>query len=179
MLSRVGFLCLTSVLVASVFLSAGSATDPPSNKIRIGTYESRAIAIAYTPSQFNPAKEKMADYQKAKTADDKAKMEILKTWGEQHQRQLHLQGFGRVPVDDLLAPVKNQVAALARERRLAAITMACEFTSIDVELVDVTDDLVKLYDPSEKTLEFVRTARKVKPTPLSQIDSQRVMPAKK
>jgi hypothetical protein len=89
--------------------------------------------------------------------------------------QLHFQGFGRVPVDDLLAPVKDQVAKLARERKLAAITMSCDFTGGQVELVDVTDDLVKLYDPSEKTLKSARAVRAVKPAPLTQIAN---MPAK-
>ena len=51
-------------------------------------------------------------------------MKELEAWGEQHQRQLHFQGFGRVPVDDSLAPVKDQFAKLAREQQLAAATIA-------------------------------------------------------
>jgi len=42
--------------------------------------------------------------------------------------------------------------------------------------VDVTDDLVKLYDPSEKTLKTARSVRAVKPVPLTQIAN---MPVKK
>jgi hypothetical protein len=82
---------------------------------------------------------------------------------------LHFQGFSRVPVDDLLEPVKEQVAKLARDKQLAAITMNCEFTGEQVELVDVTDDLVKLYDPSDKTLHSVREIRKIKPTKLTEL----------
>jgi hypothetical protein len=159
-------------------LNVGSAGDdvPKDKKIRIGTYDSRAIAIAYAPSRFNPVKEKMAAYEKAKAAGDQAKMKELQAWGEQHQRLLHFQGFGRVPVGDLLEPVKEQVANLARQRQLAAITMSCEFTGAEVELVDVTDDLVKLYDPSEKTLQHVRAVRAVKPVPLVQLADLPVKP---
>ena len=163
------FLCLS----ASVLLTqapAAAAAPAPGGKVHIGTYDSRAIAVAYAPSRFNPVKEKMAEFEKAKAAGDAAKMKELQTWGEQFQRQLHFQGFGRVPVDDLLAPVKEHVARLGRERGLAAITMSCEFTGPDVELVDVTDDLVKLFEPSEKTLDMVRQVRKVPPTPLPQLD---------
>jgi hypothetical protein len=103
-------------------------------------------------------------------------MKELEAWGEQRQRLLHFQGFGRVPVDDLLAPVKDKVAKLARERQLAAITISCDFTSGEVEVVDITDDLVKLYDPSEKTLGRVRAVRGAKPAPLTQIAD---MPAKR
>jgi hypothetical protein len=49
--------------------------------------------------------------------------------------------------------------------------MNCDFTSEQVELVDVTDDLVKLYDPDplDKTLQTVREIRKVKPTKLTEL----------
>ncbi len=55
------------------------------------------------------------------------------------------------------------------DRRLATITMSCDFTSGEIELVDVTDDLGKLYDPSEKALESAREIRKVKPVSISQL----------
>jgi hypothetical protein len=73
----------------------------------------------------------------------------------------------------------DQVAKLGRERQLAAITMSCEFTGGEVELVDITDDLVKLYEPSEKTLEHVRAVRKLKPTPLTQLGGVPANPAQR
>jgi hypothetical protein len=164
-----------AVLGLGVARAGEEAPNAKGKKVRIGTYDSRAIAIAYAHSGFNPVKEKWAAYEKAKAASDRAKMKELEAWGEQHQRQLHFQGFGRVPVDDLLAPVKDKMAKLAREQRLAAITMGCDFTGGDVELVDVTDALVRLYEPSEKTLALVRGIRGAKPVPLPQLAA---MPAK-
>jgi hypothetical protein len=178
-MSRVAmFLSALLALGAAAAVAAGPAGEGAANdkKVRIGTYDNRAVAIAYAASRFNPVKEKMAAYEKAKAAGDREKMKELGAWGEQYQRQLHFQGFGRVPVDDLLAPVKDGVAKLARERQLAAITMSCDFTGAQVELVDVTDDLVKLYDPSEKTLKSARAVRGIKPAPLTQIAN---MPAKR
>ena len=178
-MSRVAmFLSAFLVLGSGAVLGIGWASEdtPKGQKIRIGTYDSRAIAIAYAHSRFNPVKEKWAAYEKAKAAGDRDKIKELEAWGQEHQRQLHFQGFSRVPVDDLLAPVKDGVAKLARERNLAAITMSCDFTGAQVELVDVTDDLIKLYDPSEKTLKTARSVRAVKPVPLTQIAN---MPVKK
>jgi hypothetical protein len=172
-------LFLSALLIPSATsLEFGQSGEGPSQggKVRIGTYDSRAVAIAYAASRFNPVKEKMAEYEKAKAAGDQAKQKELQAWGEKFQRQLHFQGFGRVPVDDLLAPVKDQVAQLGRDRKLAAITQGCDFTSAEVELLDVTDDLVKLYDPSEKTLEYTRSIRKAKVVSLMQLAE---MPAKK
>ena len=167
------FLLVGSVVLTNVGLAGDDA--PKEKRIRIGTYDSRAIAIAFAPSRFNPVGEKMAAYEKAKAAGDRAKMKELETWGEQHQRLLHFQGFGRVPVDELLEPVKAEVARLARERGLTAISMRCDFIGAEVEVIDVTDDLVKLYDPSKKTLGHVQGIRAVKPVPLTELAD---MPAK-
>jgi hypothetical protein len=172
------FLFALLVVGLVAFLNAGLAGDDPpqAKKVRIGTYDSRAIAIAYAPSRFNPVREKMAAYEKAKAAGDRAKMKELETWGEQHQRLLHFQGFGRVPVTELLEPVKDEVAKLARQRQLTAITMHCDFLGADVEVVDVTDDLVKLYDPSKKALGHIQAIRTAKPVPLTELAD---LPAKR
>jgi len=171
----------TAACVAAALASVGVASAAElgtKQKLRIGTYDSRAIAIAYAPSSFNPVKAKMADYEKAKAAGDLPRMKELETWGMQHQRQLHFQGFGRAPVDDLLAHVKAQVEKIGREKQLAAIVMTCEFTADNVEIVDVTDDLVKLFNPTEKTLEHVRAIRKVKPIPLVDLGRVPANPSK-
>jgi hypothetical protein len=164
-------LSVCMILGTSVFWAGRSqgGDKPKDARIRIGTYDNRAVAIAFVASRFNPTAEKKAAYEKAKAAGDQAKLKELETWGALYQRQLHFQGFGRAPVDDLLEPVKEQLAKLARDKQLAAISMHCDFTSDQVELVDVTDDTVRLYDPSEKTLQTVREVRKVKPTRLAEL----------
>jgi hypothetical protein len=159
---------LLSLLLSSVMLTggaeqAGSAEKPTvAGKVRIGTYDNRSIAVAFAHSKHNPVKEKMAEYEKAKTGGDKAKMKELETWGEEHQKLLHFQGFGHVPVSDLLEPVKDQVRDLVQKKGLAAVTMSCDFVGADVEVVDVTEDLVKLYEPTERTLKMARGVRNAK-----------------
>lgn len=156
---------LLTFLVSSFFVAPSAEPvhhHAPEGKVRIGTYDNRSIAIAYAASRHNPVKEKLAAHQKAKAAGQTEKVKELEMWGENFQRLLHFQGFGRVPVGDLLDPVKDQVRELAKNKNLAAITMACDFTSADVELVDVTEDLVKLYDPTERTLTMARSVRTAK-----------------
>jgi hypothetical protein len=156
--------------VASIaFAASAIAGEGEMPKVRIGTYDSRAIAVAYAASQFNPVKAKIEEYERAKAAGDDAIVKELEAWGADHQRQLHFQGFGRVPVDDLLKHVQQGISGLAESERLAAITMQCDYTSDVVEIVDVTDALVKLYNPSERTLEHIRNLRKVAPLPLIQL----------
>lgn len=162
-----------TVLVLAVLIALGLGTTlgvgqtkgdaPGAGKVRIGTYDNRSIAVAYAASKYNPVKEKTAAYKRAKDAGDRDTAKEFEAWGERFQRQLNFQGFGRVPVGDLLEPVTDRVRDLAQRRGLAAISMGCDYADADVELVDVTEDLVKLYDPSEKTLATARQIRAAKP----------------
>jgi len=165
------FLSVCLIVGASAFVAARSdgGDNPKGKKIRIGIYDNRPIAMAWFGSRFNPLEEKRREYDKAKAAGDEAKVKELGPWFPQFQRQLHFQGFGRAPVDDLLEPVKAEIAKFARDKQLAAITMSCDFTSDQVELIDVTDDLVKLYNPSEKMLQGLPEFRKTKPVKLSEL----------
>lgn len=165
-------LILAAAALAALLLWTVAAGEPAEKtaapaKIRIGTYDNRSIAVAYAASKWNPVREKMAEYAAAKKAGDAAKQKELETWGETTQRVLHFQGFGRVPVGDLLKPVEKEVAKLAADKQLAAIAMQYDFTAANVEVVDVTDDLVQLFAPTAKTVEMARQVRKVEPVSLT------------
>ena len=110
-------ICLAMILA----VVAHSALVADEEKVRIGVYDNRAIAIAFAASKFNPVSEQMKKYEAAKKAGDKEQMDKLEAWGKKHQRQLHRQGFGRVPVNDLLAHVKDQLPEVAKRNRVQAI----------------------------------------------------------
>lgn len=165
------FLAFLSLAVVVAALSAQrSQGDQPANVTKVGTYDTRAIAIAFAPSKYNPVAEKMKEHRAAKEAGDEAKVKELEAWGEKHQRALHRQGFGRVPVDDLLEPVRGQLADVADAAGVSVITASCNYVGAGVEVVDVTDALVALFEPSEKTLAFVQQIREVDPVDLDEIE---------
>jgi hypothetical protein len=150
-------------------LSAQEPNSDPPAKIRIGVYDSRAIAVAWAGSTFNPVEEKMREYEVAKKSKDEKKIAELEAWGPAHQRLLHFQGFGRVPVDELLLPVRDEMKKMMSEQQLAAIAMHCDQIADNVQLVDVTMDLVKLYDPSERTIEWVKQMKDQQPLSLLEL----------
>ena len=92
------FLSTLAILGVIVFSAVRSAADdkPKDTRIRIGTYDNRAITIAWFASQFNPTEEKRREYEKAKAAGDQAKIKELETWGPQFQRQLQFSPWLRV-----------------------------------------------------------------------------------
>ena len=83
----------------------------------------------------------------------------MREWGKSQQRLLHFQGFGHVPVGDLLQHVKSGVSGIARAKHLAAIVMDTDYTAPGVEVVDVTDDTVELHKASARTRETVKYMR--------------------
>lgn len=139
-------------------------------KVRIGTYDSRAVAIAYAASGFNPVAEKQRELKAAKAAGDRKKIAELEAWGPAHQRALHRQGFGRVPVDDLLAHVAGRLPEAARKAGVEAIVFECNWSSPGLEVVDVTDALVALYAPSERTLAMIADLKKHPPLDLGELE---------
>lgn len=154
---------------ALVALTLASRPEAPP-KARIGTYDSRAIAIAYAPSKYNPVAEKMKEHAAAKAKGDTELVKELEAWGAAHQRQLHRQGFSRVPVDDLLAHVADRLPEVAKAAGVDAIVFGCNQHTAEVELIDVTLAIVALYEPSEKTLEYVRGTMQAEPVALDTID---------
>ncbi len=144
--------------------------DQERTVVRIGTYDSRAIAIAYAPSKYNPVRQKMKAFEQAKTAGDEKQMKELEGWGQKHQRQLHRQGFSFVPVNDLLQHVAERLPEVAKTANVVSIVRACDYVDDSVQVVDITDQLVKLFDPSEKTLNNIRLIREKPPVDLDEVE---------
>lgn len=163
--------------LGSTAQAAGRAGEQ--GKVRIGVYDNRAVAVACAMAGMGPVKAmkaKMAEYEAAKKAGNTTRANELETWGKNQQRLMHFQGFGHVPVGDLLEPIKAQLAQLARVKGLAAIAMECDFTGPNVEVVDVTDAIVELYKPTDRTRKVVAEMKAVKPLSLLELAD---MPAEK
>jgi len=156
-------------IVGLAYLAHAGSKEAPT-KLRVGVYDNRAIAVAYAASKYNPVGSKMKEYKKAEAAGDTERVKELKAWGEKHQRQLHRQGFGRAPVNDLLEHVKDKLPKVAETCHLVAIARQFDYANTDVEVVDITKELVMLFDPSEKTLKTVEELKKHAPIDIDTID---------
>ena len=144
-ISAVG-IAVTTTLVLAAISSEPEPAPEPDPRVRIGVYDSRAIAIAWARTEHNPVGEKMAEHREAEAAGDEDRVADLEAWGEMHQRKLHFQGFGRYPVDEYLKPIEDEMAKLMEEKDLDAIVWMCHARGEHVETVDITLDLVDLYE---------------------------------
>ena len=165
------------LLMAGLVLHAeNSATQIEKKSEKIGVYDSRAIAIAFTGSdiykkQMDPL---MAEFDKAKAAGDQKRIEELKTEGANRQKLRHKQGFSTAPVDDILENIKNELLEIEKKEGFSVIISKWDKGALSkhpkAELVDVTMMLVDAFHPSEKQRKSAIEIQKHDPISLEQAD---------
>lgn len=156
------------VIIAAVIVVPISGAEQAT--LRVGVYDNRAITVAYAHSEFNPVEEKMKAHAQAEAEGDSDKMEEIEAWAERHQHELHLKAFCHAPVDDLLAHVEDRLPEVAKEAGVDVIARACDYVGEDVESVDVTMELVALFDPGEEALRTIEQMEGVEAVPLADIE---------
>ncbi len=167
-----GLMCL--IICIAGCASCGRKSDQP--KIRIGIYDSRAVAIAYAHSEWNEArlKSKMEEMEKAKATGDTKKIEELEAWGPAQQAKLHRQGFSTAPVDDILEHIKDKLPEIREQANVSCLVSKWDKKTLkrykSSELVDVTDLITAPFNPNEKTLRTIKEIKDIKPIPLWQLE---------
>jgi hypothetical protein len=163
------FVGLSILAVCTMFL----ALQPTPKKFRVGTYDSRAIAIAYARSDlFAPYMRSLkAKYEKAKSEKDEKVIKECEAEGPAQQQILHQQGFSIASVADILEKVKDNLPKIAQEAGADIIVSKWEVVhkNPSIEIVDVTSHLVKLFNPDEQTLKIIEELSKQPPIPLLEL----------
>lgn len=159
---------LTALVVLGLFFSSGIITHAQT-KIRVGVFDSRAVAVAYYQSKFfNPQQifgSLQTKMKAAKEKDDKKEIASIEREGTLRQAVMHEQGFGRGSINNITETVKNKIAQLAKEENLSVVVSKWElvFSGDDVVPVDVTKKIVDFFEPSEKVKSIVEEVIKSEP----------------
>jgi hypothetical protein len=139
------------------FFSIGQNSAQGQEKIRIGTYDSRAVAVAYFNSPYGKhILELMGDLQKRKKealeAKDTVKTKRLIREGEMRQAMMHEQGFGTGSVNDLLVAIKDKIGSLAKSENLDIIVSKYElnYSNSNSIVIDITEKLTNLFEPNKR-----------------------------
>jgi Skp family chaperone for outer membrane proteins len=162
------------VIVIILFLVSGIAlSQQESGKLRIGTFDSRCIALAYGRSadfmrEIDSMKSTLAV---AKKDSNKEKIEELEQLGPTKQVLLHQQVFSNGSVINILEKVKDKFPAIAKENNLKMILSKWEIMFVDesIDLIDITDQLVSLFNPDEQTKKIIENIKSMEPVPIEQI----------
>lgn len=161
----VGILFPAAILAACGLLHA--AQNEKKTLLRVGVYDSRAIAIAYGNSEHfsKILKQKQAELEQAKKQGDTEKVKEIEAWGPAQQAQAHLKAFSTAPVHDCFGVVRDQIPEVAKSAGVDVIVSKWEFDYFaeDAETVDVTVELAKLFNPNERAWKSIESLDKWKP----------------
>jgi hypothetical protein len=149
------------------FLAAICFGQTEIKQVRVGIFDSRAVAVAYAHSDFNKKRmePKQAEMEKAKAAGDTIKMKQLDEWGKAQQDKLHRQKFGKESVSDMLEDIKNDLPDIAKKAGVDVIVSKWDvvYQNPSAELVDITKELVQPFKSTEKTMKIIESLQKHQP----------------
>lgn len=170
-----GMLALSYPLFA---VAVNKATAVPKTTIaRVGTYDSRAVAVAYvgTAVHNKDMKELTAEYEKAKNEGNKKRIAELEAQGKAQQVLLHKQGFSTAPVDKILEHIKDRLPEIARKAGVEIILSKWDKKALarykSAEFVDVTMALVDALQPNDRQRKAAVEIQKHKPISLKQAEN--------
>ena len=162
-------------LLGTLLVLTPNAQDATKNPtVVVGTFDSRAIAVAYVHSDGFKERLRalMADLERAKAAGDGELVAELEALGPAMQKRIHQQGFGTAPVDDIIARIEDELPRIAGEAGVDMIVSkwALAYRGPSAQSVDVTDRLAAEFDPDEATLKTIREIVATEPVPLDEIE---------
>ena len=189
-LCRIGWAAMVLGLVAWTLVPAcqaaggGKQASPDQQKrieamrasgspMRVGVFDSRAVALAYYRSEpFGREMKKLkADFEKAKAAGDKKRVAELEAKGPAQQELMHKQGFGTWGVLDILKKIDKKLPEIAKQANVTIIVSKWDlaYQRSNAQFVNVTELIVKPFDPDEKTQKMIEEIQKQEPVPLEQL----------
>jgi len=174
-----------SFAAGSLFLACvaavGSANPPAGagdgkGQVRLGTFDSRSIAVAHFKSPEYDAylKGLFQELDQAKQDGDEQRVQELEAFGPALQKKMHEQGFSTASVADILKKIEDQLPGIAEQAGVDVIVSKWDlaYQGSGAELVDVTDLLVAAFHPGEEGLKTAREIRKHEPVPMDQLDHE-------
>jgi len=156
-----------------VALSGAALAQPAGPPVRVGIYDSRAIAVAYVRSPM--MRQWMADLKaqrdKAQAAGDEKRVRELEAQGGARQQRLHEQGFSTASVANLMDQIRGGIPAVAREAGVVLVVSEWEVMYKDptIQYVDVTIPLVRRFTTDPQALQTVEELMKHPPVPLDEL----------
>jgi hypothetical protein len=167
------------VLIGLVAYTTGGTEQPeekaPAEKVRVGTFDSRAIALVYYRSDAtDPHSEELeARYEKAKAAGDEERIKQLEAEFKVLQEIAHKQTFSTWPVDNILEQIQDQIPAIAKQADVEIIVCKWDivYQKDGIEFIDVTELMVQPFKPDEEAMRIItEQLPKADPVPLKVLE---------
>jgi len=167
-------LTIATALVVALCATNVRAGETNNAALRIGIYDSRAVAFAWfwSAAHQNQLNEQMRAARAAKAAGDTNRFNELGTALREQQDRIHREGFSTAPPTEALAELKVRLPEIQRAAGVSVLVSKWDEGSLrqfkGAQQVDVTDQLVREFNPTEKSLKTISELEKSKPLPLDQ-----------
>ena len=142
-------------------------------KVRIGTFDSRCVALAYGRSnEFMKLRDSIETlYSQAKADSNKEKINEIEQYKPTMQVLLHQQVFSNGSIINIMEKVKEKFPTIAKQNNLKLIVSKWEvmFADESIELVDITNQLTELFNPDEATNKIIENIKAMEPVPIEKI----------
>jgi hypothetical protein len=145
-----------------------------SEKTRIGTFDSRCVAIAYGRTDFlKDIGDLRKEHDKARAEGNEERVKELEKLGPNLQFIMHQQCFSTGSVINIMEKIKDKLPQIAQKNNVKIILSKWELFYDDgsLEIVDITDDIVNLFDLDEQSRNIVQNIKKMEPVPIEQISN--------
>ena len=113
------------------------------------------------------------EFKAAKEAKDKKRMKELDAKGPALQNLMHQQVFGDLSIPNVLRIVSDRLPAVAVNAGVSLLVSKWEiqYSTSEIELVDLTPQLVELFDVDDATARIIDESMKkaVEPVPIEQL----------
>ncbi len=166
------FLTVASLALGVVVAAApsGRVSAAGAAPVRIGTFDSRAVALAYyrSPDRKADIGAMRAELEKAKASGDQQKVADLEARGPAMQMLMHQQVFSNGSIGNIMPAVAPKLAEIAKAAGVVAIVSQWELphAAPNVELVDVTPQILALFTPDVPTSKILESMKGQKPIAL-------------
>ena len=139
---------------------------------RIGVYDSRLIAYAsfWTEAHQRKLNDLIKEARAARTIGETNRCREIEATLRQERERSHLQVFSTASVDDILAGMKDRVATVRQEAGVSLLVSRWDEETLKqyraARQVDVTDQLLRQFQLTEKQRKVIEEVRRQPPLPL-------------
>lgn len=165
-------LAIAIALVGVLFAANLYAAQTNAVPLRVGIYDSRAVADAWFTSSahMRELNKQIQEAKEAKASGDTKRFHKLRATLRQMQNQIMLEVFSTASPKEALAQINDRLPAIESAAGVTALVSKWDNAGLKkypgAEPVDVTDRLVREFDPTEKQLKMISSIEKNKPVPL-------------
>lgn len=156
---------------------AAAVAVPAAEGARLGTYDSRVLALAYYRSEAFRARvaENRAAHERALAAGGAEAAHRIEQEMVSMQERAHLQGFGTEPVPEILALIEAEIPELARRDGVQAVASRWELAWREAGAVfpDLSFEMAAHFHPDAATLKMMKETAGKDPVPMEELEGSR------